>query len=159
MRAVIQRVYRASVSVDGKVVGKTDKGLCIFLGVMVGDDRQQVLRLAEKISKLRIFTDENDKMNLSVNDVGGGALVISNFTLAANCRHGNRPDFLDAERPEGSIPLYEYFVSLMKERIPGGVATGIFGADMTVSVENDGPITIIIDSKDLTEIKEQNIKK
>lgn len=155
MKAVIQRVYKAQVTVDGKVVGKTEKGICIFLGVMVGDDRQQALRLAEKISKLRIFTDENDKMNLSVNDIGGGALVISNFTLAANCRHGNRPEFLSAERPEGSIPLYEYFVSLLKERIKGGVECGVFGADMTVSVENDGPITIIIDSTELSEIKEQ----
>lgn len=153
MKAVIQRAYRASVSVGGDVIGQIERGLVVFLGVSAGDDESHALRLAEKISKLRLFTDETGKMNLSVNDIDGKILVISNFTLSASCRHGNRPDFGLAEKPDPAKRLYEYFTDLLRERVRCGVEEGSFGADMTVSVENDGPVTIIIDSNELTEIK------
>lgn len=153
MKAVIQRSQKAFVSVEGETIGSIDHGLVIFLGVSKDDDESHALRLAEKISKLRIFTDRSDKMNLSVNDINGKALIISNFTINASCRHGNRPDFGGAEKPEKAKQLYEYFIDLLGERIAGGVAHGSFGADMSVFVENDGPVTIVIDSNELAEIK------
>ena len=145
MIAVLQRVADASVVADGVMTGKIGAGLMILLGVLEGDGREEALLLAEKISKLRIFTDEADKMNLSVKDIGGGALVVSNFTLAANYAKGNRPDFFAAAHPSVAEPLYEHFVDLLRERI-GRVATGSFGADMKIRMTADGPVTIVMDS-------------
>ena len=148
MIAVIQRVLNSSVSIDGSVCGKCDKGLMILLGVAKGDTEQDAQLLATKIAKLRIFCDENGKMNLSVKDVNGQALVVSQFTLLANYKKGNRPDYFGAAEPSVAIPLYEYFVELMRTEI-GHVETGRFGADMQVSILNDGPVTIVMDSNAL----------
>lgn len=147
MIALLQRVTESSVSVDGQIIGRCGKGLMILLGVLEGDSESDAVALAEKIHKLRIFEDENGKMNLSVCDVGGGALVISQFTLAANFAHGNRPDFLSAAKPDIAKPLYEFFADELQKRISGTVERGEFGADMKVSLINDGPVTIIMDSK------------
>ncbi len=149
MKAILQRVSYAKVDVDSKTVGSIDKGFLILLGVQDGDDKRDAEVLANKISGLRIFTDENDKMNLSLTDVGGGALVISNFTLCADCSHGRRPSFIAAARPETAEPLYEYFCQKMIDNGISKVEKGIFGADMKVSLLNDGPVTIDINSKDL----------
>lgn len=150
MKAVIQRVSRASVSVDGNVIGKIDKGFLILLGVEKSDDETEARVLASKISALRVFCDENDKMNLSLQDIGGGVLVISNFTLCADCRKGRRPSFDNAARPETALPLYEYFCKCMKDAGVSEVAQGEFGADMKVDLLNDGPVTLIVDSKELS---------
>ncbi|MBR6726242.1 MAG: D-tyrosyl-tRNA(Tyr) deacylase [Clostridia bacterium] len=147
MIALLQRVTESSVSVDGNIIGRCGKGLMILLGVLEGDSESDAVALAEKIHKLRIFEDENGKMNRSVCDVGGGALVISQFTLAANYAHGNRPDFLSAAKPDIAKPLYEFFADELQKRISGTVERGEFGADMKVSLINDGPVTIIMDSK------------
>ncbi len=149
MKAILQRVSYAKVEVNSETVGSIDKGFLILLGVQDGDDKRDAEVLANKISGLRIFTDENDKMNLSLTDVGGGALVISNFTLCADCSHGRRPSFIAAARPETAEPLYEYFCQKMIDNGITKVEKGIFGADMKVSLLNDGPVTIDIDSKDL----------
>lgn len=149
MIAVIQRVSRASVTVGSEITGACREGLLILLGVAKADTKEDAEKLAVKISKLRIFCDEQGKMNRSVNDVGGGVLVVSQFTLFANCVHGNRPDFLGAGEPTLANELYEYFASLMEKLVPGGVGRGIFGADMQVDLCNDGPVTIIIDSNEL----------
>ena len=146
MIAVLQRVNRASVSVDGEVVGKCEKGLAILLGVADGDLEKDAEVLAEKISKLRNFTDENDKMNLSVMDIDGEALVISNFTLLANYAHGNRPDYMSAAKPSEANRLYEYFCDRLSQKLKS-VEKGVFGADMAVEISNDGPVTIVMDSK------------
>jgi D-tyrosyl-tRNA(Tyr) deacylase len=148
MTAVIQRVSSASVEVDASTVGACDKGLLILLGVAEGDSEEDARLLANKISRLRIFSDEAGKMNLSVTDVGGGALVISNFTLLANCRHGNRPDFFGAGKPDAANALYELFASELAKNV-SKVEKGIFGADMKVSLVNDGPVTILLKSEDL----------
>ena len=145
MRAVIQRVSSSAVVADGVPSGRIDAGLMILLGVAKGDERLDAELLAAKILKLRIFSDENGKMNRSVLDVGGGALVVSNFTLCANYAHGNRPDYFGAEVPERAGELYEYFVSLLRKDL-SDVATGVFGAHMVLSIEGDGPITIVMDS-------------
>ena len=145
MRAVIQRVKHASCEVDGKVCGKCGFGLLILLGVHESDNKEDAELLAEKISKLRIFNDENDKMNLSVKDVDGSALVISNFTLYASYGHGNRPAYFESMAPEGANALYEYFAALLKEKI-GSVETGIFGAEMHIENELCGPVTIVMES-------------
>ena len=145
MRAVLQRVESASVTIDGAVKGKCGQGLLILLGVAKGDTEPDAAVLAEKISKLRIFSDENDKMNLSVTDINGSALVISNFTLCADYRKGNRPDYFQNAEPDTANELYEYFVTLLHDRI-ASVECGEFGADMKVSLVNDGPVTIIMDS-------------
>lgn len=145
MRAVIQRVSSSEVISDGILTGKIGKGLSILLGVRKGDTKADAEALALKISKLRIFTDDEGKMNLSVIDVGGSAIVVSNFTLCANYAHGNRPDYLDAESPALANELYEYFVGLLRDTI-GNVQTGVFGAKMSFKIENDGPITIVMDS-------------
>ena len=147
MIALLQRVTESSVSVDGQIIGRCGKGLMILLGVLEGDSESDAVALAEKIHKIRIFEDENGKMNRSVCDVGGGALVISQFTLAANFAHGNRPDFLSAAKPDIAKPLYEFFADELQKRISGTVERGEFGADMKVSLINDGPVTIIMDSK------------
>jgi D-tyrosyl-tRNA(Tyr) deacylase len=149
MKAILQRVSRAEVAVENKTVGKIDKGFLILLGVENGDEKRDAEVLANKISGLRIFTDENDKMNLSLSDVNGSALVISNFTLCADCSHGRRPNFMAAARPETAEPLYEYFCQKMLDFGVKQVEKGIFGADMQVSLLNDGPVTIEINSRDL----------
>lgn len=144
MRAVIQRVLSSSVISNGTLTGKTDIGMVVLLGVKHGDEETDAVRLAEKIGRLRIFSDENDKMNKSAADVGGSALVVSNFTLCANYAHGNRPDFFDSEEPTRANELYELFVKKLGEFIP--VSTGIFGADMKIDICADGPVTIVMDS-------------
>ena len=146
MIAVIQRVTEASVTVAGEVVGACGKGLMILLGVAQGDEKKDAYVLVAKISKLRIFEDENEKMNLSITDVGGEALVVSNFTLLANYSHGNRPEFLSAARPDTAQPLYEYFCEHLAQNV-GHVGRGVFGADMAVKIMGDGPVTIVMDSK------------
>ena len=152
MKAVLQRVKNANVSVDGKIVGECNEGLMILLGVANGDSEEDARLLATKICNLRIFTDENDKMNLSVKSVDGEALVISQFTLMANYRHGNRPDFLESAPPAEAERLYEYFVSLMSAELKR-VEKGIFGAHMEVSLVNNGPVTIVMDSEVLKKKK------
>ena len=145
MTAVIQRVYNATVYADGEFSGKIDKGLYILLGVSKGDTEEDARLLAEKISKLRIFSDKNGKMNLSVLDIGGGVLVVSNFTLNANYAHGNRPDYLESAPPTEANALYESFLSLMRVRVQT-VASGKFGADMRTDMSTDGPVTIVMHS-------------
>jgi len=148
MKAVLQRGKNASVEVDGNIVGSCGAGLMILLGVARGDTEQDARLLAEKILKLRIFSDENGKMNLSVRDVDGEILCISQFTLLANYAHGNRPDYLDSAPPDEANRLYEYFISLVSSEVKH-TGTGIFGADMKVSLLNDGPVTIVMDSEKL----------
>ena len=152
MRAVIQRVSDASVSVDGKVVGSCERGYLILLGVAQEDTELDAELLCKKIAALRIFRDENEKMNLSIRDIDGEALVISQFTLLANYRHGNRPDFLASAKPEEANRLYEYFTELLSRELRR-VEHGIFGADMKVSLTNDGPVTICMDSEVLKKKK------
>ena len=147
MIAVIQRVLRASVKVDGETVGTCGHGLAILLGVARGDTEEDADKLMTKISKLRIFCDENDKMNLSINDVGGSALVISQFTLLANYAKGNRPDYFNAAPPAEANTLYEYFCEGFEKLIPGDVGRGVFGAHMECEFINNGPVTIVMDSK------------
>ncbi len=147
MRAVIQRVSNASVLADGILTGKIGRGFLLLLGIEHEDSVTDADWLADKISQLRIFQDHEDKMNLSLQEIGGDVLVISQFTLHASTKKGNRPSFIRAARPEQAIPLYEYFISGMEKRLGRQVATGIFGADMKVSLINDGPVTIWMDSK------------
>ncbi len=149
MKAILQRVKFAKVEVDGEVVGEIGNGFLVLLGVAREDDQREAEVLADKIAGLRVFTDENDKMNLSLADIGGEVLVISNFTLCADCSHGRRPSFIAAARPEQAEPLYEYFSQRLRDAGVKKVAQGIFGADMAVSLLNDGPVTIDINSKDL----------
>lgn len=145
MRAVIQRVTEALVSIDGKVKGEIGKGLLVLLGVGKGDATKDADLLAKKIATIRIFSDENDKMNLSVKDVQGSLLIISNFTLYADAKNGTRPSYDPAMPPREARELYEYFCEQMKSQgLP--IATGEFGADMKVSSLNDGPVTIFLDS-------------
>ncbi|MBQ9806653.1 MAG: D-tyrosyl-tRNA(Tyr) deacylase [Clostridia bacterium] len=146
MKAVIQRVAHASVVVDGQTVGSCGAGYMILLGVAEGNTEQDAELLCRKIVNLRIFTDENDKMNRSIKDIDGEMLVISQFTLMANYRHGNRPDFLASAKPDEANRLYEYFMSLAKKEIRR-VEAGVFGAHMEVSLLNDGPVTIVMDSE------------
>ena len=145
MKIVVQRVKNAKVDVDGKTVGKIDKGFLVLLGVTNGDTKEQADYLAKKLCKLRVFTDENDKMNLDIKQVGGKILIVSQFTLYANCKDGNRPSFTEAARPEEAEELYEYFCEQCKEKYGIEVQKGIFGAHMEVSLLNDGPVTIIIE--------------
>ena len=145
MIAVIQRVKHASVGVAGNVVGSCGYGLLILLGVAVNDSDEDAQVLARKIANLRIFTDENDKLNLSIKDIGGEALVVSNFTLLANYKKGNRPDYLNSARPEPANCLYEYFVGLMSKDVDR-VEKGAFGEHMEIEMLGDGPITIVLDS-------------
>ncbi len=148
MRAVIQRVKDASVAVDEVQVGAIKEGLLVYLGVADSDDESVCMKIAEKISKLRIFKDENDKMNLSVGDVKGSFLVVSQFTLYANIRKGNRPSYDEAGKPEHANMLYEYFIKVLRDK-GFCVEHGVFGAHMHVCYENDGPVTILMDSDDL----------
>ena len=145
MKAVLQRVKNANVRVDGEIVGECGEGLMILLGVANGDTEEEARLLAAKICNLRIFTDENDKMNLSVKDIDGEALVISQFTLMANYRKGNRPDYLESAPPAEANRLYEYFKGLLAVELRH-VGCGVFGAHMEVSLINNGPVTIVMDS-------------
>lgn len=146
MRAVLQRVLAASVECEGKTVSEIGKGFMVLLGVAKSDTEAEADALASKISGLRIFTDENDKMNLSLEDVGGEVIVVSNFTLCADCRHGKRPSFINAQRPIQANELYEYFIKRLKFYGVPKVGTGVFGGDMQVHIQNDGPVTIILDT-------------
>jgi len=145
MKAILQRCKQATVSVDGEVIGRCDNGLMILVGVFKGDEERDAELLAAKIAKLRIFADENDKLNLSVKDIGGSILVVSNFTLCADYRKGNRPDYFASEAPDRADALYEYFAACLRDN-GLHVETGRFGADMQVAFVNDGPVTIDMDS-------------
>lgn len=146
MRAVVQRVSSSKVVVDGKTIGSINKGLNILLGISKNDTIEDVIYIKDKIINLRIFEDENNKLNLSLKDVCGELLVISQFTLYGDCRKGRRPNFMEAQSGEEAIKLYNFFVDQCKKEI-NKVETGEFGADMKVSIENDGPVTLMIDSK------------
>ncbi len=150
MKAVLQRVSKAGIVINGVPGGEIGQGMVVLLGVMQGDTRVQADILAEKAAGLRIFTDEQDKMNRSVNDVGGGLLIVSNFTLGADCKKGRRPSFDRSAPPSEAEPLYDYFVERIRELADGPVETGRFGADMEVSLVNDGPVTILLDTDFLT---------
>ena len=148
MRAVVTRVSAASVTVEGRTVGQIGRGYLVLLGIKTGDGEAQAEKLAEKITGLRVFEDETGKMNRSLSDVGGGLLVVSQFTLYGNVKHGRRPEFLQAAKSAEAIPLYEYFLRLCRERgFPP--QTGEFGAEMLVSSVNDGPVTLILDTDTL----------
>ena len=147
MRIILQRVSEASVKIDGSIKGAIEGGLLVLLGIEVADSEVDADWLISKISGLRIFSDSEGKMNLSIKDINGAFLVISQFTLFASTKKGNRPSYIQAARPEQAIPLYEYFVSKLKSETNLIVETGTFGADMKVSLVNDGPVTISIDSK------------
>ena len=144
MKIVVQRVLQADVSVDRKICGKINKGYLVLIGIGHEDTQQDCIRLADKLVNLRIFSDENDKINLSLKDVNGEILIVSQFTLYADCRKGNRPNFVQAAKPDKAEILYNYFVNYCKTKVQV-VQTGIFGADMKVSLINDGPFTVILD--------------
>lgn len=144
MRIVLQRVSSASVTVDGKICGEIGTGYLVLLGVGQGDTEEDCRRLADKIINLRIFSDENDKINLSLSDVGGDLLIVSQFTLYADCRKGNRPNFIQAGKPDEAERLYNYFADYCRSK-GKHVETGIFGADMKVQLVNDGPFTVILE--------------
>ncbi len=144
MKAVVQRVGRTSLSVDGKLISEIDSGLAVFFGVKEGDSEAQAEAIARKIANLRIFRDENGKMNLSVKDVGGQILLVSQFTLLGECSHGNRPNFSNAEKPERAKFLYEYTAEKLREQ-GLEVKCGVFGAHMEIQQFNDGPVSIILD--------------
>lgn len=144
MKLVIQRVKHASVEIEKQIVGKIEKGFLVLVGIKVGDTKEQADYLVRKLCNLRIFSDENDKMNLSIKDVNGKLLIVSQFTLYGDCSDGNRPSFIEAARPEQAIPLYEYFCNEC-EKNGIEVQKGIFGADMKVDLLNDGPVTIIME--------------
>lgn len=148
MRTLLQRVTRASVTIDEKISGKIGPGLLILLGIEEADGQEDIDWLCGKISRLRIFSDEAGKMNLSVTDIDGGLLVVSQFTLFASTKKGNRPGFTKSAKPDVAIPLYEQFVKTLSFTAGQQVATGEFGADMQVELVNDGPVTIWMDSKD-----------
>ncbi|MGN1276515.1 MAG: D-aminoacyl-tRNA deacylase [Floccifex sp.] len=147
MRVVIQLVKHASCTIDGEMVSSIEKGYCVLVGFNDFDTKEIVDKMVNKIVKLRIFMDENEKMNLSILDIKGSILSISQFTLYANCKKGNRPSFIEAAKPVVSSPLYDYFNEKLSEFVP--VQTGVFGADMKIDLCNDGPITIVMDSIDL----------
>ena len=147
MRTVIQRVTSASVSIGGEVVGEIGKGVMLLLGITPEDTQQDADWLVGKVSRLRIFDDANGVMNLSLQDTGGEALVVSQFTLMASYKKGNRPSYIHAAPPAVAIPLYEYFVAQLQQTLGRTVPTGQFGADMQVTLTNDGPVTIVMDSK------------
>lgn len=146
MTAVIQRVNSATIFTDGVFNGSINKGLYILLGISKGDEKRDAELLAEKISKLRIFSDENGKMNLSVMDIDAEIMVVSNFTLNANYSHGNRPDYLNSLEPQFAEPLYDYFLSLISKKVKN-TASGKFGSDMRTEMSTDGPVTIVMHSQ------------
>lgn len=147
MRIVLQRVSSASVTVSEKIVGEIQKGLLVLVGIEDADTQEDIDWLVTKITQLRIFGDANEIMNLSVEEVNGDVLVVSQFTLHAATKKGNRPSYIKAARPEVAIPIYEKFVTTLENKLGKKVPTGIFGADMKVALLNDGPVTIVIDSK------------
>lgn len=147
MRAVIQRVTRASVTIDGTLKSEISTGFLVLLGIEDADTDEDLVWLSGKIARLRVFSDENDLMNLSLDDVHGDVLLVSQFTLFASTKKGNRPSYIRAARPEKAIPMYEAFIRQLQSEIQGKVVTGTFGADMKVDLLNDGPVTIIIDTK------------
>ena len=148
MKAVVQRVLSANLKVDGELISKIGKGPVVFLGIGQGDDEKALEKLGQKIAKLRIFEDEQGKMNLSIKDISGEILLVSQFTLYADCKHGNRPSFITAEKPEKANKLYQDMKTLLeKEDI--SVKMGVFGADMKIDALNDGPVTIILNSDEL----------
>ncbi|MDR0801092.1 D-aminoacyl-tRNA deacylase [Fluviicola sp.] len=147
MRLVIQRVSQASVTVEKKIIGAIGQGLLVLLGIELADSEEDVYWLVQKLIQMRIFSDAGGKMNYSLQDIDGGLLVVSQFTLHASTKKGNRPGFVAAARPEQAIPLYESFIEKATFLLGKKVETGIFGADMQVTLINDGPVTIIIDSK------------
>lgn len=147
MRALIQRSLNASVSIAGEVTGSISRGLVVLLGVEHEDGPEDALWLAGKVAQMRIFSDAEGRMNLGVKEVGGGILVVSQFTLHASTKKGNRPSFIRAARPEHAIPLYEQFIRAVEQELGSPVARGTFGADMQVALVNDGPVTVWMDSK------------
>ena len=147
MKAVLQRVSSASVTISEKIVAQIDNGLLVLVGIEDADSQEDIYWLCQKIVNLRIFGDENEVMNLSVKDIQGDIIVVSQFTLHANTKKGNRPSYIKASKPEIAIPLYENFVQQMELELGKKIQTGKFGADMKVALVNDGPVTIIIDSK------------
>ncbi|MDC3079531.1 D-aminoacyl-tRNA deacylase [Flavobacteriaceae bacterium] len=147
MRVVIQRVSKASVQVNGEIVGSISKGLLVFLGITHDDDMEDVSWLVKKMIRLRIFNDTNDVMNLSLLDINGELLVVSQFTLHALTKKGNRPSYIDAAKPDTALPLYKSFVEECEKVLGRSVSTGVFGAMMDVQICNDGPVTILMDSK------------
>ena len=147
MKILIQRVSHASIEVEHTLHAQIKSGLLIFLGIEKDDDSSDVDYLVGKSAALRIFNDPDGKMNLSIQDVGGEALIVSQFTLHASTKKGNRPSYVKAARPENAIPLYEYFIQKMNLELPEKVKSGVFGADMKIQLLNDGPVTIMIDSK------------
>lgn len=149
MRAIVQRVKRGAVSVDGKTTGTVDTGLAVLIGATHKDTEAEAQKLAHKTANLRIFEDDAGKMNLSALDVGAGILVVSQFTLYADCRRGRRPSFTEAAPPEVAEPLIEHFVGALREAGVARVETGVFRAYMLVEIHNDGPVTIILDTDDL----------
>lgn len=149
MRIVLQRVKNASVTVDGRVIGKIGAGFLALVGFCETDKEEYILPMAQKLAGLRVFEDENEKMNLSLNDVGGELLVVSQFTLYADCSHGRRPSFVSAMKPDTAEAFYNRFVDAVGTLVDGRVCTGSFGADMKVELLNDGPVTIILDSMDI----------
>ncbi len=148
MKTVIQRVSKASVTIDKKKVAMIEKGLLILIGIEDKDTQEDINWLSKKITNLRIFNDENEVMNKSLKDSGGNAIIVSQFTLHASTKKGNRPSYLKASKPDFAIPMYEKFIEQIENELGKKVQTGTFGADMKVSLINDGPITIIIDSKE-----------
>lgn len=153
MKAVIQRVTRASVTVDGKVTGKIGKGFLVLLGVMQGDGEDEMKLLAKKVSEIRIFEDENEKMNLSLGNVDGEVLVVSQFTLCADLSHGRRPSFINSAPPAIANELYEKFCEELRNLGISKVAQGVFAADMAVELVNDGPVTIVMNTDEWKKVK------
>ena len=147
MKAVLQRVSKASVTISEEIVAQIDNGLLVLVGIEDADTQEDIHWLCQKIVNLRIFGDENDVMNLSVKDIQGDIIVVSQFTLHANTKKGNRPSYIKASKPEVAIPLYDNFVRQIELELGKKIQTGKFGADMKVALINDGPVTIIIDSK------------
>jgi D-tyrosyl-tRNA(Tyr) deacylase len=147
MRAVIQRVKKANVAINNQRHAKIQRGLLIFIGIESGDDFKDIEWLTDKIVKLRVFNDDKGVMNLSINEVGGQCLVVSQFTLHASTKKGNRPSYIKAAQPDIAIPIYNQFIKELETKMQNEVFTGVFGADMQVSLINDGPVTIIIDTK------------
>ena len=145
MRVVVQRVSSAHVTIDGTMVGKIGRGFLLLVGITHTDSLKEVEYVAKKVAQLRVFEDEAGKMNLSLKDVGGAVLSVSQFTLYGDCSHGNRPSFIQAARPEQAEPMYEYFNQLLREQYGLHVETGRFGADMKVELLNDGPVTILVE--------------
>jgi len=148
MRIVLQRVSEASVKIDNQIIGEISQGLLLLVGIEHEDDKPDADWLNQKVIGMRIFSDADDKMNLSIKEIKGEFLVVSQFTLHASTKKGNRPSFIQAARPEKAIPLYDYFCEQLQQVSESKVQTGKFGADMKVSLVNDGPVTIVIDSKD-----------